>query len=126
MNNQISDSMSTTKTIQNDIHRFEIEGGWSLNRIVRVGDHTIKARVDWGYQGHQKAGASYVWTSGGWERAIAICTLAGQSTMKVADITIYDMDKHKGSRPPEALYDLFDQDADTLIDMTVAVLGGAK
>ena len=114
--------MSFQQLIQNDTHRFEISGGWSLTRIVRVGEHTIKARVDWGYQGYQKKGDSWVWTSVGWKQAVTLCTLYKQSKMNVAAITITDMNKHAGYRPPEALYDLFDQDATTLIEMTAAVL----
>mgnify|MGYP003640700471 CR=1 FL=1 len=108
--------------IQNDIHRFERDGGWSLTRIVRDEGHTIKARVDWGYQGYQKEASAWVWTSVGWQKAVTVCTLAGQSTMKVAAITMYDMDGHKEPRPPGLLYDLFDQDADSLIGMTLAML----
>ena len=112
--------MSFQQLIQNDTHRFEMGGGWSLTRIVRVGEHTIKARVDWGY--HQNEGSSWVWTSVGWKQAVTLCTLYKQSKMNVAAITITDMNKHAGYRPPEALYDLFDQDATTLIEMTAAVL----
>ena len=112
------------KLIQNDTHRFERSGGWSLTRIVRVGEHTIKARVDWGYQGHQKEGSSWVWTSVGWQKAVTMCTLFNQSKMKVAAITMNDMVNYKDSHPPMGMYDLFDKDACTLIDMALAVLGG--
>ncbi len=136
------------KIIQNDFHK-QARGGCCLDRIVRVGDHTIKAEVAWagGAANGRNEASTWVWTCIGWKVAITRKRPAIATMLEVRALG-WNASRggwHKDPYPArkgfaatvgispdpqeptqDCVYDLFNQDVDTLIDMTLAVLGGER
>lgn len=130
--------------IQNQLYRqTHGGGGCGLQRIVRVGDHSIKVDILWagGTNSGRHLAFTSVWTDIGWKKVLDLrkCQLAGFAVAALywnASTKRWDEEAKPGrgrigvardsSEPlQDCVYALFDKDADVLIDKTVAVLGGA-